>query len=183
MITWSAKNYQGHSDNMKRRTTRGGLTSETQKRNGAVAKRANRVKSLVNRHSWSKMLAPLPIKTDEIQSLNGRVATMSQHLHVDSAKPRPPYTGAKYLVGRALIPPRSRSRGAGARFAFEPIRHPQSEPPGVGPALGSDSGIGSISSSLSASTTSKAEFVADVIAGLPVPAMLGPGVIPVSESR
>jgi hypothetical protein len=129
------------------------------------------------------MLAPLPIKTDEILLLNGRVATMSQHLHVDSAKPRPPYTGAKYLVGRALTPPCSRSRGAGARLALEPIRHPQSEPPGVGLALGSDSAIGSISSGLSASATSKAELVADVIAGLPVPAMLGPGVIPESESR
>jgi hypothetical protein len=113
----------------------------------------------------------------------GGLPRCHKDLHVDSAKPSPEYTGAKYLVGRALAPPRSRSRGAGARFAFEPIRHPQSEPPGVGLTLLSDSGIGSMSSGLSASATSKAEFVADVIAGLPVPAMLGPGVIPVRESR
>jgi hypothetical protein len=113
----------------------------------------------------------------------GGLPRSHEDLHVDSAKPRPPYTGAKYLVGRALGPPRSRSRGAGARFAFEPIRHPQREPPGVGLALDSDSAIGSMSSGLSESATSKAEFVADVIAGLPVPATLGPGVIPASECR
>jgi len=110
----------------------------------------------------------------------GGLPRCHKDLHVDSAKPSPLYTGAKYLVGRALAP-RSRSRGAGARFAFEPIRHPQSEPPGAGLTLGSDSG--SSSSGWSASATSKAEFIVDVIAGLPVPGMLGPGVIPVSEIR
>jgi hypothetical protein len=105
-------------------------------------------------------------------------------LQVDSAKPRPPYTGAKYRVGRALRPPRSRSRGAGARFAFEPIRHPQSEPPEMGfDALDSGSGSGAVADDDSVSrgfslisTSEEAEFVAP-------PAILGPGVRLVSECR
>ena len=84
---------------------------------------------------------------------------------MDNAKPRPPYTGAKYRVGRALRPPRSRSRGAGARFAFEPIRQPQSEPPEMGfGTLDSGSGVGhgSISRGFSLIPASEeAKFVTD----------------------
>jgi hypothetical protein len=99
--------------------------------------------------------------------MNAMAVTQKNGLQVDSAKPRPPYTGAKYRVGRALRP-RSRSRGAGACFALEPIRHPQSEPPEMGfEALDSDSGVvdGSIFSrgfSLM-STSEEAEFVIGVV--------------------
>jgi hypothetical protein len=113
------------------------------------------------------------------------------NLQVDSPKPSPPYTGAKYRVGRALRPPRSKSRGAGARFAFEPIRHPQSEPPEMGfDALDSGSGVAddSVSRGFSLiSTSEEAEFVAPPPAsgpgGVEAPAILGPGVRLASECR
>ena len=102
----------------------------------------------------------------------------------DSAKPRPPYTGAKYRVGRALAPPCSRSRGAGACFALEPIRHPHSEPPEMGFA-GAETGVNSVSCSgaFSLSCTSDAELVTDATAGVAagVPAILGPGVMPIND--
>jgi hypothetical protein len=122
------------------------------------------------------MLTPLPMKTGGTYTVStnyrSRRCKASQ---VDSAKPRPPYTGAKYRVGRALAPPFSRSRGAGARFALDRIRHPQSEPPEMGFALGSGSALRSMSCAcvFSLSPTSEAEFAADVIAGLE--GMLGPG--------
>ena len=125
-------------------------------------------------------------------STNAMGSDPSKGLQVDNAKPRPPYTGAKYRVGRALRPPRSRSRGAGARFAFEPIRHPQSEPPEMGfDALDSGSGVVDDSASLSRgfsliSTSEEAEFVAPlpvVAGGGEAPAILGPGVRLVSECR
>jgi hypothetical protein len=120
---------------------------------------------------------------------NKWVAKKSKSLQVDSAKPRPPYTGAKYRVGRALAPARSRSRGAGARFAFDPIRHPQSEPPEMGFAFASaGSGVvvaaaaaAPISSGFSSISTSEAELVTDVAPG--VGARLGPGTRLASECR
>lgn len=101
-------------------------------------------------------------------------------LQVDSAKPRPPYTGAKYRVGRALGPS-SGSRAAGDRFALDPIRHPQSEPPETGPALDSGSRSGVDSASCGFSWIASSEFLAEISAG--VPAMLCPGVRPGRENR
>ena len=107
------------------------------------------------------------MKSVDIPSVLGMTQVLlKKGLQVDSAKPRPPYTGAKYRVGRALRPPRSRSRAAGARFAFEPIRHPQSEPPEMG--FGTlDSGSGVVDDSISRGfslipTSEEAEFVTDV---------------------
>ena len=127
------------------------------------------------------MLAPLPMKTS--------VGHLRQHkitesivmcsLQVDSAKPRPPYTGAKYRAGRALGPPCSGSRGPGSRFALDPIRHPQSEPPEMGLALDSGSGIGSVSCGFSLIASS--EFLAEVAAGVPM--MLPGGVRPGRDIR
>ena len=129
------------------------------------------------------------MKSDSIPvSTNKWMAKTLKSLQVDSAKPRPPYTGAKYRVGRALAPARSRSRGAGARFAFDPIRHPQSEPPEMGFALASaGSGVAvaavaaPISSGFSSISTSEAELVTDVAPG--VGARLGPGTRLASECR
>ena len=130
------------------------------------------------------MLTPLPMKSDGSIPV-GRYKWMTKilkSLQVDRAKPSPPCTGAKYRVGRALAPPRSRSRSAGARFAFDPIRHPQSEPPEMGFALGSGSDVAtSISCRFSSISTSEAELVADVAPA--VGARLGPGTRLVSECR
>ena len=110
---------------------------------------------------------------------------MKYGLQVDSAKPRPPYTGPKYRVGRTLGPPCSGSRAPGARFALDPIRHPQSEPPEMGLAL--DSGSASGSASCGFSLIASSEFLAEVSAGVPMmldPAMmLDAGVAPGRENR
>lgn len=108
-------------------------------------------------------------------------AAIMYGLQVDSAKPRPPYTGAKYRVGRALGPPCSGSRATGARLALDPILHPQSEPPEMGLALDSGSSSGVESASCGFSLIASSEFLAEDCAG--VPAMLGPGVRPGRENR
>lgn len=102
-------------------------------------------------------------------------------LQVDSAKPRPPYTGPKYRVGRALGPPCSGSRAPSARFALDPIRHPQSEPPEMGLALDSGSASGVDSTSCGFSLIASSEFLAEVSAGVPM--MLVGGVRPGRENR
>ena len=128
------------------------------------------------------------MKSNDIRSVRMQRPGLKKNcLQVDSAKPRPPYTGAKYRVGRALRPT-SRSRGAGARFAFDPIRHPQSEPPEMGfDALGSSSGVvddSVVSRGFSLMSTSEAaEFVNAGVwlmppaGGVEAPAILCPGVV------
>src|SRR6266404_1618673 len=97
------------------------------------------------------MLTPLPMKTVYDLSASQKRWTWREIAQVDSAKPRPPYTGPKYRVGRALAPAPafSRSRGEGACFALEPIRHPHSEPPEMGLARGSGARAGPFSVSCS----------------------------------